>query len=417
MKATLRWLASNSPLMVLALILAILAWMGAVEQSDPTREDVYSQAISVTLSDPPEGMIIVGELEESVRFTVRAPESVWSAVKDQDFTASVNLVDLNAGTHQVPIEWALSKHPSQIVQVEPDYVTVELEPKAEQTVDVRIQTEGEPTLGYIMRMAVVTPSQIAVSGPSTYVAQVDHAVTQISVRNASADVRGEYRLQALDSEGREVDHVTLALERVAVRIPVELSVYYRPLVVRVILEGQFASGHRITKVSVDPPSVTVFGAPGVIAALPGFIETEPVDLEGAQSNVIAQPALDVPLDVSIILDKQPVVSVSIEPILSSLTMVITPEIQGLDPGFTFTISPETIEVILSGSMSQLETLGDAEVRIVLNLFELPAETYQIEPEIIAPEGVMAQSVNPATVQVEISIAPSVMLDEESEVSE
>ena len=389
----------------------------AVEESDPTKEDGYSQAIAVTLSDPPEGMVIVGEFEESVRFTVRAPESVWSSIESQDFTASVNLTNLNAGVHQVPIEWALSKRPSQIMQVEPDYVTMELEPKAEQTVDVYIQAEGEPTLGYIMHTAIVTPSRVTVSGPSTYVAQVDQVVTQVFVRNASTDVRGEYRLQALDGEGKEVDHVTLALDRVDVRIPIELSVYYRPLVLKVILKGQFASGHRITQVSVDPSSVTVFGAPGVIAALPGFIDTEPVDLEGAQADVVAQPALNVPPGVSIILDKQPVVSVSIEPILSSLTMVITPEIQGLDPGFTFTISPETVEVILSGSMPLLETLEDDAVRVVLNLFELPVETHQVELQIIVPEGVIAQSVNPSTVQVEISVAPDPALTEEDEVQE
>jgi YbbR domain-containing protein len=252
----------------------------------------------------------------------------------------------------------------------------------------------------------VTPSQVTVSGPSTYVAQVAEAITQVSMRDVSADVQGEYRLQPLDSEGQIVPLVTLALERVHVYIPIELSLFYRPLVVKVTLEGQFASGHRITEISVDPPSVTVFGSPSVIAALPGFIETESISLEGAQTDVIAHPALNVPPNVSIVLTEQPVVKVSIEPIQSSLTAVITPEIQGLDPGFTFTISPETVEVILSGPLPLLDTLETDAVRVVLDLFDLPVETHQIEPQIVVPEGVTAQSVNPATVQVEIFIVPT-----------
>jgi len=41
---------------------------------------------------------------------------------------------------------------------------------------------------------------------------------------------------------------------------------------------------------------------------------------------------------------------------------------------------------------------------VLDLFELPGGTHQIEPQIVVPEGVTAQSINPATVQVEILVA-------------
>jgi len=99
-----------------------------------------------------------------------------------------------------------------------------------------------------------------------------------------------------------------------------------------------------------------------------------------------------------------VVKVSIEPIQSSQTVVITPEIQGLDPGYTFTVSPETVEVILSGPLPLLEALEDNDVRVVLDLFELPGGTHQIEPQIVVPEGVTAQSINPATVQVEILVA-------------
>jgi YbbR domain-containing protein len=389
--------------MVLALILATLAWMVAVEESDPTLERRYSQ-VPVTLSDPPEGMIIVKEFEESVQFTVRAPESVWSTLDVKDFVATVDLTDLNAGTHQVSVEWALGKRPSRVVSVEPEYVTLRLEPRAEQTVPVRVETDGKPTLGYLTRTLTVTPSQVTVSGPSTYVAQVVKAAAQVSVQDASADIDGEFELQVRDSEGQPVPYVTWTTRKVYVRIPIELSIRYRPLVVKVVLTGEYAPGHRITEISVDPSSVTVFGAPGIVAALPGFIETEPIDLEGAQTDVVAQPSLNVPPNVSAILDEQPVVKVSIEPIQSSQTVVITPEIQGLDPGFTFTVSPEAVEVILSGPLPLLEALEDDDVRVVLDLFELPDGTHQIDPQIVVPEGVTAQSINPATVQVEIFAA-------------
>jgi len=402
-KAALRWLASNVPLMVLALVLAALAWVVAVEEEDPTREERYPQAIPITPSGLPEGMLIVGGFDERVQVTVRAPESVWSSL---NFTVTVDLTGLDAGSHRVPVQVTLNEHPSRVVLIEPEYVTLELEHEVGRTVPVRVQVEGEPTLGYLMRTMTVIPAQVTVSGPSTYVARVVEAVTQVSVQDANADVEGEFQLQPQDSEGQVVPYVTLSRERVSVRIPLELSVYYRPLVVKVTLEGQIASGYRITDISVEPPSVTVFGVPTVIAALPGYIETEPIGLEGAQADVVERPALNVPPNISVVMDEQPVVKVSIEAIQSSLTVEITPEIQGLEPGLTATVSPGTVEVILSGPLPLLEALEADDVRVVLDLFNLSRETHQIEPQIVVPEGVTAQSILPATVQVEILIAPT-----------
>ncbi|MCP4538909.1 MAG: hypothetical protein GY832_17380 [Chloroflexi bacterium] len=414
MKTTLRWMAINSPLMVLALILGILAWVVAVEEGDPTLEGIYPQTIPVTLPDLPEGMMIVGEFDEYIQITLRAPQSVWDSLKDEDLIVTTNLTNLNAGEHQLPIDCTLNKSPSRVISIEPEYVNLKLEPRAEQTVPVLVETRGEPTLGYLTGTLTVTPDQVTVSGPSTYVAQVVKATTQVSVQDASSNIEGEFELRIRDSENRPVPYITWAFDKAYVHIPIELSIRYRPLVVRVVLTGEYASGHRITEISVEPSSVTVFGAPGMVAALPGFIETEPIDLEGAQADVVAQPSLAVPPNVSAIMDEQPVVTVSIEPIQSSQTTVITPEVQGLDPGFTFTVSPETVEVILSGPLPLLETLEPDDVRVVLDLFGLLEDTHQIEPQIVVPEGVTAQSINPATVQVEILIAQTLTSDREEE---
>jgi YbbR domain-containing protein len=80
---------------------------------------------------------------------------------------------------------------------------------------------------------------------------------------------------------------------------------------------------------------------------------------------------------------------------------VTPEAQGLGPGLAANVSPETVQVILGGPLPVLEALEAGDVRIVLDLFKLPIGTHQIEPQVVVPERVTAQSINPATVQVEI----------------
>jgi len=405
-RATVRWIASNLLLMALAIVLALLAWVVAVEEGDPTLEVRYPQAIPITRSEPPQGTVIVGDFDERAHITVRAPESILNSLKPDDFTVGVDLTNLDQGIHQVPVQVTLNKNPSRVIQVEPEYVTLEIEPEVTKTVPVRMQIVGEPALGYLMRAPIVTSRQVTVTGPSTYVTQVVEAVTEISVQDTETSIEGEFELQIQDSEGQPVPYITWMPKVTNVRIPIEPSGYYRALAVKVVFEGQIAPGYRITDISVEPPTVTVFGTPDVVAALPGFIETEPINVEGAQADVIERPALNGTSNVAVVPGQQPVeVLVSVEAIESSLTVEITPELQGLGPNLTTTVSPETVEVILSGPLPLLETLEAKDVRIVLDLFELPLGTHQLEPQVVVPEGMTAKSILPATVQVEIFIAP------------
>jgi YbbR domain-containing protein len=405
-KAAFQWIAGNSALMVLALILAVLAWVVALEESDPTIEARYAQDIPVTLTGLPEGMIIVGSFDESVQATIRAPQSIWNSLGVDDFDVIVDLANVDAGMHRLPVQLTLSKQPSRIVALEPEYVSLELERHVEQTMPVQLQVEGEVTLGYLKRPPIVDPLQVTVSGPSTYVSRVVEVVARISVQDSVADVTERLRVQLRDSQGHSIPYVTVVPDTINVRIPVEQSVYYRPLVVKVTLTGTLPSGYWITGISVDPPSVTVFGIPDVLAALPGHIETEPISLEGAQTDVIERPALITPPNVSIVMSEQPVVQVSVEAVQSSLTVVVTPTIQGLGPGLTSTVVPEKVELILSGPLPVLEALEHGDVRVVVDLFGLGSGTYPIEPGIVVPEAVTAQSILPATLQVEISLAPT-----------
>jgi YbbR domain-containing protein len=405
-KAALRWIVSTAPLMLLALILAALVWAAAVEQEDPTLEQRYPQSIPITPSGLPDGMVIVGDFDERAQVTIRAPQSVWNSLKADDFSVVVDLSGLDTGVHEVPVQVMLDKGPSRVVLVDPASVSLELAVETEQAVPVRVQIEGEPILGYLMRAPIVIPSHVTVTGPIPYVAQVVEAYAQVSVQDATADVEQDLPLQLRDDEEQSVPYVALTSDVVTVRVPIELSGYYRILAVKVVPEGEVAPGYRITAISVDPPSVTVFGIPDVIGALPGYIETEPVDLEGAQADVVERPVLSVPPNVAIVTGQQPVVEVSIEAIQSSVTVELVPELQGLGPSLTATVSPASIEFILSGPLPVLEALEDGDVRLVLDLFKLPPGTHQVEPELVVPQGVSAQSILSATVQVEVFAAPS-----------
>lgn len=403
-RAVVRWLTRNLPLMMMALVLASLAWFVALEESDPMLERRYPQPIPITPRGLPEGKVIVNTLDEQVQVTVRAPRSVLDALKVEDFAVYVDLADLGEGEHEVPVHVELGKKLSRVTTFEPQSISLELDSVTERPMPVQVRVEGEPALGYIKQPTIIDPKEVTIRGPTSYVTRVVEAVASVSVQNADADVERELQMRPQDEEGNIVPNVTLVPDMVDVRVPIEPSDYYRSLAVKVVLTGEVASDYRVTDIAVQPPTVTVFGSPDDLKALQGFIETKPINVTGTQESLIVQPALNIPGGVAVVPGQQVEVRILVEAIQSSFTMEITPEIQGLGPSLAATVSPETVEVILSGPVPVLEALQSEDVRAVLELFDLSPGTYQVEPHVVAPEGVTAQSIIPTTVQVEIAIA-------------
>jgi YbbR domain-containing protein len=408
MKATARWFLSNLPLVLLALLLAVLTWVTAAEEADPTNTDRFRQVIPVEVHGLAENMVIVGDVDAWAQVTIRAPESVWDALSVDDFGASIDLTGLEAGVYHVPIDVTISeeKSPIEITIVDPQIIAVELQRWMERAVPVDIPVEGEPALAYLTQTKIITPEVVTISGPSSYVARVVEASASASVQGAQADVEETLALQALDADGRPVPYIAITPAVAQVCIPVEIREDYRTLTIKPIREGLIAYGYTITGFSVYPESVTVSGAPEVIEALPGFIETAPVSVEGAQDDVVAHPPLNVPADVALVPGQQVTVTYHIEAIQSSLTTEITPTLQNLAPGFTATVSPATVEVFLSGPLPKLEAMQVGDVRVVVELFELKPGTHQIVPQVVVPDGVTDYSILPSVVQVEIAEAPT-----------
>ncbi|MGB9775436.1 MAG: CdaR family protein [Anaerolineae bacterium] len=404
MRKTLRWLWSNLGLILLSLALSTLIWATAVEQENPTLEQAFPSAIPVSLTNVPEGMIAYGPTDARVSVVLRAPQSVWKALRPEDIRASVSLSGLKPGTHALPVQVQVALGPVQIRRVEPSTLLVYLENVARAEVPVRVRLEGNPPLGYIARPPETAVLTVTVSGPESLVAQVVEAQAVVSVEGRRADVDGEFDLKPYDAQGKEVPYILLTPSRVAIHVAVEQLSGFRDVAVTARLTGRVASGYRISGITVDPPVVTVYGAPEVISQIPGYLETAPLDLENTKESLEVRLPLVAPEGVSLLM-KEPVVTVrvTVVPIEGSMTVRRPVEIQGLAPGLTATVAPEEVEVILNGPLPVLEELKPEDVRVLVDLFGLNPGRYSLEPQVVVtPPGVVVGAVLPATVQVEIA---------------
>jgi YbbR domain-containing protein len=214
-------------------------------------------------------------------------------------------------------------------------------------------------------------------------------------------------LEALDVSGRVVAGVTITPREVGVVAPINLLGGYKNAAVKVITKGQVSPGYRLTNILVSPPTVTLFSNnPQLIEQIPGFVETQPIDLTNLVDDIELTVDLNLPDGVTLVRDRKVVVQVSVAALEGSLTLAVPVEAVGLAPGLQSDTSPGTIDVIVSGPLNILDRLTPASLRVVLDLSGLEPGVYQRQVSIDqSPSDVVVESTLPEVVEVTISIAP------------
>ncbi len=401
----LRRILNDLGSVVLALTLAITVWVVATNEENPSIKDTFPDPIPVQVLNKPEGVVIFPEIVKTVRVTVRAPQTSWDRLTAEKFEAYVDLGGLPVGRHDVEIQVTCTDPAVRILEVEPPEVSIRLEEYKEKMLGVKARVMDNPPLGYINRPPTVSPSMAKVSGPASLVDQVSQLVAEVYLWGAKETVERQVDLSAHNEKGEPVGWVEITPPEVTVRVPIDQRRGYKEVTVRPIIEGEVASGYRISNVSVEPSNVTIFGSPLVIEGIPGYLETAPIDVSDAKADVVERVTLTLPEGVTVLGEQSVVVTVNVTAIESSLTVQRGFVIRGLQPGFSAKPSPEAVDVILSGPVPKLDALRPQDVQVILDLSNLQWGTYKITPEVVVPEGLRVESILPDTIEVEITVGP------------
>ena len=204
----IRWLLENLGLMLLALAIAVAVWVAAAWERDPIVEQAYSGSVPVTVKNLPSGAYLADGWQEDLSVRLRAPQSVWNRFSPRDIEAvldlSPELNPLPPGEHRVPVEITLNVEHAELLDVEPEYLTVDLEALEERSVPIFLQIRGEPELGYQWDSPTVISDTVSIRGPASRVNQVSHAVASISLQGARDTVSADAVLVPVDAEGKRV---------------------------------------------------------------------------------------------------------------------------------------------------------------------------------------------------------------------
>ena len=376
--------------LLLSMLLAFVVWFIAIEQENPMIRQEYEQPILIEVRNMGDGLQSLQNLtNRTAMLTLRAPQRSLDSQQADDFSAVIDLAGLPAGSHEVEVEVTSLNPDVEIIAHEPRQLLVQLEPVISRIVPVEVEVMDSPAFGYDWQEPLAEPAEVEISGPRTQVMQVRSVVAAVFLRNAKSQVEQVRPLSARNAQNLEVEMVDVDPSTARIVVPVVQPPGRKEVVVRADVKGLPSPNYRLTGVNVEPQTVVLIGSPSALKEVPGYVETTTLLIEGAIDDVRERLPLILPENVSTLEDSV-VVTVSVAPLESSLTVTRQPVVQGAGDDMRITVSLEEVEVIVSGPLPRLELLGPEEVRVLLDLTGLLPGSHLVQPTVVVPEGIVEQ---------------------------
>ncbi len=407
----LRGFIKSIPTLILSIALAVAVWISAVTAADPTQQRLYPRPVTIERVNQDPSLVISGDLPPQATVTLSAPGSIWDNMLNDraPLRAWVDLAGLGAGTHTLPVNIQSLYQPVRVISQQPRTVQIRLERLVSQEVAIHLVQRGEPAIGFQSEAAALSQDKVTISGPASVVAKVKEARILLDITQTSDTINRSLDVSALDENEAPVEGVSLSPSQVTVKMPITRVVGYKNVVIKVVTSGQLAVGYRLTNASVSPSIVTVFSSdPRLVENLPGYVETNPIDLTGVKQDLEVKAQLNLPKGVSISGDQSVIIQVGVAPIEDSLTLsALTVHIVNLPPGMQAKLSPTAVDVIVSGPVLVLDKLTPQEIHVTIDLANVVPGTYQMAPKVTIdlPE-LRVESILPGSVEVVVEPSPT-----------
>ncbi|MBI3913096.1 MAG: hypothetical protein HY327_02700 [Chloroflexi bacterium] len=390
------------PSFFIALALAVALWAIATNEENPSREAFFSDPLAVEIVNRPEGLIVYEKSAETVRVKLRAPLASWDQMQPQSLRAIVDLKGTGIGETRGEVKVQVADPRVAVVAVEPPAILVRIDQLKSRGMAVETELLDAPPTGYVSKLPLTNPARVVLNGPARLIDQVERVEAALSVRGARSSVTQEISLTARDARGNAIRGVALEPAFATVIVPIEQRVGYKDVSIRTILKGAVAAGYWISNIVVAPSTATVVGSADVLARIPGFVETFPIDVNAATSDVVKTVPLALPEGVALPDTDGVTVQIAITPILGGQTIRRVVAAQGLRSGLSARVSPDSVEVILSGPLPVLATLTPQDVQVSVDVTGLASGTHSIKPRVaIVPALLKVQNLVPDTVLVNI----------------
>lgn len=282
---------NNIPLKILAVIIAIVAWIVIVNVSDPSQRVTIS-GISVALLNEnslvDKGYIYQVESGSSISIVVKGPQTVVENLKASDFYAYADLSERTPESDTAKIYVSCTNEEVSemidIVSQKTEYIQLAIDNKVDKDLPINVVITGTPASGYVVGNYGSSPTTIKVSGAEATIKKIAYASITYDVESMTTDVVDTVRPVFYDKDGKVVKSDKLELSRSDVQIYIEI-LPTKWIKVNYVVTGTPADGYAMTGYNSNVSSVKVTGKKENLNNINSIdIPSGVVDITGADTN-------------------------------------------------------------------------------------------------------------------------------------
>jgi YbbR domain-containing protein len=392
----------NLSLGLLSLALAVAVWFFVSDaENTPIVGDV-SGVVTVEAVNVPREQAVLRIVDAQVSVRAQADKDVWDKLSAADFRAVVDLSGVNQSEKTLTVKVTANRSDVKVVEVQPSQVTVSLETLAQADLPLRAHTMGKLPDGFELQDVTISLQMARVSGPASLVSSVEAVEADVNVTGLELSMERSYPLVVRYKSGRDVD-VRVEPETAMVRLAIVQQDFNLVFIVNPTVSGNVAAGYRVLAVQANPAFVSIAGPLAVLQSI-NALTTEPVAVDGAQSDVTRSVRLRLPAGARVVnsSEEEVVVSVRVAPAQGQSVLTVAVRTTGLKEGLIATLSPKVINVTVSGLMPVLQALDPASIVARVDLAGLEPGVHTVTPTVDLPDGVTLVGIDPLEITVGVS---------------
>ena len=255
---------SDIPAKIVTLMIAIFLWSYVMSDTNPIREteirNITVNYINASELDR-QGLIIMGpeEVKVNVRLTgKKADLDKFLKYRTESIFAQVDLSGYSEGKIKVPITVGLLDQATgvSVLSYEPKEVLFNFEKIVSKEVPIQITLAGELMEGYVTGDITLKPQKIMVSGPRTWINEVERAVGVVDVSGGKNDISVTVPVKVVDSAGEEVRGIDKEQAVVDVILPVFNT---NKVPIELVTINELPDDYAITNIEIKPSNVLLKG--------------------------------------------------------------------------------------------------------------------------------------------------------------
>jgi len=393
---------SNWQAKLICLLLAFGLWFYVANEGFQIKE--VDDSVPLNTINLDEDLAVVDDLDH-VKISVRPSVNLQQDISGEMFDAYVDLEGLGKGTYELPVKIIAGDPTVQVLRVDPATVRLTIDDRAEDSFSVVPRIVGEPGAGYKIGDPQISVESVQVGGAESLVGSIRSVVAEVDINGEQSEIKRSVELKAVNDSGETIRNIYIEPKTVDVTVPISQEADVKTVGIKVMTEGQPESGYFVENLEAEPSTAVLRGSRERLGEI-DYIETEAISLSGLDSSTEKNTTLKIPEEMELEGDNEVLVKISLGGNQVSKQVAGLFEFKNLGDGLDLgSFTPSNASVTISGSASQVNSLTENDVRVIVDLAGKGQGSYTVNlssGNVRVPDDIAVVSLDTNKIEIQIN---------------